>query len=283
MRKRHGPNVSTDQERIRLYYSAFDEWGRLDAAEGQLEYERSLALLDRHLTSPSRILDLGGGPGRYSAELANRGHRVVLADLSPAALETARQKLGQLGLSGNLESIDEVNALNLDRYADSSFDAVVAFGPFYHLVAESERRQAAREILRVLQPGGLIFAAFIPRVSGVVGLLERAANRPDQVTAETLREAATTGVFHNSSPRGFQEGYYPQLKEVDQLLVTTGFEVVDLVSLRGIADRLAGKMQAMDDGVRREALKLVDEWSREPAVIATGGHAVAIARRPRTA
>jgi len=275
--------VSTDQERIRLYYSGFDEWGRLDSAEGQLEYERSLALLDRHLFSPSRVLDLGGGPGRYSAALADRGHRVVLADLSPLVLETARQKLRLLGLDGNLESIDEVNALNLDRYADSSFDAVVAFGPFYHLVAESERRQAAREILRVLQPGGLVFAAFIPRVSGLVGLLQRAAARPEQVTAGTLREAATTGVFHNSSPRGFQEGYYAQPGEIDQLLVTTGYEVVDCVSLRGIADRLTEALQKMDDGVRGEAIALVDEWSREPAVIATGGHAVTIARRPRTA
>jgi S-adenosylmethionine-dependent methyltransferase len=272
--------VSTDQERIRLYYSVFDEWGRLDLAEGQLEYERSLALLDRHLSSPSRVLDLGGGPGRYSAALAGRGHRVVLADLSPYLLETARQKLRQLGLDGNLESIDEVNALNLDRYANSSFDAVVAFGPFYHLVAESERRQAAREILRVLRPGGLVFAAFIPRMSGLVGLLERVANRPEQVTAETLRTAATTGVFHNPSACGFQEGYYAQPGEIDQLLVTTGYEVVDCVSLRGIADRLTETLQKMDDAVRDEALALVDEWSREPAVIATAGHAVTIARRP---
>jgi SAM-dependent methyltransferase len=275
--------VSTDQERIRLYYSGFDEWGRLDLTEGQLEHERSLALLDRHLSSPSRVLDLGGSPGRYSAALAGRGHRVVLADLSPSLLETARQNLQQLALDGTLESIDEVNALNLDRYGDSSFDAVVAFGPFYHLVAESERRQAAREILRVLRPGGLVFVAFIPRVSGLVGLLERAATRPEQVTAETLRTAATTGVFHNSSPRGFQEGYYAQPGEVDQLLVAVGYEVVDCVSLRGIADRLTEILQKMEDGVRREALTLVDEWSRQPAVIATGGHAVTIARRPRTA
>lgn len=275
--------MSTDQERIRLYYSGFDEWGRLDSAEGQLEYERSLALLDRHLTSPSRMLDLGGGPGRYSAALASRGHRVVLADLSPSVLETARQKLRQLGLDGNLESIDEVNALNLNRYSDSSFDAVVAFGPFYHLVAESERRQAAREILRVVRPGGLVFAAFIPRISGLIGLFERAAARPGQVTAKTLRAAAKTGVFHNSSPQGFQEGYYAQPRGIDRLLTTAGFEVVDCVSLRGIADGLTKALQDMDDDVRREALMLVDEWSREPAVIATGGHAVVIARRPETA
>jgi hypothetical protein len=59
--------VSTDQERIRLYCAGFDEWGRLDLTEGQLEHERSLALLDRHLSSPARVLDLGGGPGRLQA------------------------------------------------------------------------------------------------------------------------------------------------------------------------------------------------------------------------
>jgi ubiquinone/menaquinone biosynthesis C-methylase UbiE len=271
--------VPTDHDRVRSYYSRFDEWGRLALPEGRLEHERSLALIDRYLTVPCRVLDLGGGPGRYSAALAIRGHRVVLADLSRALLEQARIKLRELEVEGSIESFDEVNALDLGRYRDSSFDAVVAFGPFYHLQAAFEREQAAREIFRVLRRGGLVLAAFIPRVSGLIGLLERAAARPAQVTAVALRAAAASGVFRNASLDGFQEGFYARPEEMNDLLAANGFDVIDRVSLRGLADRIAGKLQEMDEGVRREALALVDEWSRDPTVVATSGHAVLIARR----
>ena len=115
-------------------------------------------MLDAHLQPRTRVLDLGGGPGRYAAELARRGHRVVLVDPVPEPLETARAKLA--GVEG-VESIDAGDARDLRRHADASFGAVLAFGPFYHLVEEGERRRAAAEMARVLVPGGLAFVATI--------------------------------------------------------------------------------------------------------------------------
>ena len=60
-------------EKVRQYYESFDEWSRLDSAAGKLELVRSLALLERYLQPPGRVLDLGGGPGRYTMALARRG------------------------------------------------------------------------------------------------------------------------------------------------------------------------------------------------------------------
>src|ERR1700733_13265223 len=100
--------MNTDADRVREYYSRFDEWARLDSASGALEFQRACKLLDKHLPSCARILDLGGGPGRYSMQLARRGHRVVLADLSATMLETARRKLAEAGVIDHIESIDEV-------------------------------------------------------------------------------------------------------------------------------------------------------------------------------
>ena len=60
---------------------------------------------------------------------------MVLADLSPRLLEVAKAKFETLGLAHAVESIDEVNAQDLSRYGDESFDVVLAFGPFYHLLA----------------------------------------------------------------------------------------------------------------------------------------------------
>jgi S-adenosylmethionine-dependent methyltransferase len=49
----------------------------------------------KYVKPKSRILDIGGGPGRYAMWLAKHGHRVVLADLSPELLAIARTKLAE--------------------------------------------------------------------------------------------------------------------------------------------------------------------------------------------
>jgi len=272
--------MTTRRDRVRAYYSAFDEWARLDAPAGALELARTLQILGEHLPAAGRVLDLGGGPGRYAIELARRGHRVVLADLSLALLDEARARIAASGVQAQIEAIDEVDAQDLGRYDSDSFDAVLALGPFYHLVAHEERLRAAREIARVLRPGGLAFVAFVPRVSGVAGLIERAARRPEQVSAETLRVAAETGLFRNADRGGFQEGYYPRIGELEALLTEAGLEITDAVSLRSIAHGLEDELAAIEPSTRAEVEHWIARTSRWPEIVATSGHALLIARRP---
>jgi ubiquinone/menaquinone biosynthesis C-methylase UbiE len=271
--------MTTNYQRVQAYYSAFDEWNRLESPAGALEFARAMRIVDRHLTPDSRVLDLGGGPGRYTIELAKLGHRVVLADLSPALLDQARARIASCDERDRVESIDEVSAEDLSGYSDGSFDAVLAFGPFYHLIAESERSRAAREIARVLTHGGLAFVAFVPRTSGIAGLIERAAQRPDQVSAETLRAAVTSGVFRNCSVYGFQEGYYPRVDEIEALLRSVGLEVMTTVSLRSVAFRIEKELGTLPPALRAETEEVIDALSTWPEVVASSGHALAIARR----
>lgn len=220
-----------------------------------------------------------GGPGRYAIELARRGHRVVLADVSPVLLAQARERIAGSGVEGQIEAIDEASAEDLARYSASSFDAVVAFGPFYHLLSETERSRAAREICRVLKTGALAFVAFVPRLTAVTGLIERAASAPEQVTAETIRCVAETGVFRNASGVGFQEGYYPLPGEVERLLLREGLEVRATISLRSIAYRVERELQSLAGTLRVEAEQLMASLSTVPEVVATSGHALIVARR----
>ena len=62
------------------------------------------------------------------------------------------------------------------RYNKNSFDAVLSMGPFYHLPDPADRERAADELLRVLQPGGLAFGAFLTRYS----FLQRTTAIPDE-------------------------------------------------------------------------------------------------------
>jgi len=271
---------TTKLDRVRTYYASFDEWGRLDSPEGVRELARASEILTEKLPPESRILDLGGGPGRYAIALARSGHRVVLADLSRTQLDVARRKVGEAGMSALVESYDEVNATDLGIYADASFDAVVAFGPFYHLTSDAERRQTAREIRRVLTPGGHTFVAFVPRLAGLMGLIDRAATTPAQVSADAFRTAADVGVFSNAAESGFQEGYYPTPTEMRQLFVSSGFHIDDMLSLKSIAADRGAKVARLDPSLQSEVERIARELCRQPEVIATSGHALLIAVTP---
>ena len=148
------PTDNADQSRVREYYARFGEreWLRLcNADDGAIEFAITCHTLETLLPGSGRVLDLGGGPGRYTIWLAERGYRVVLADLSPALLEIAKEKIAQSGVASNVESVTVADARDLSRWPDDSFDAVLSLGPFYHLPEPSDRKSAAAEMVRVLK------------------------------------------------------------------------------------------------------------------------------------
>ena len=194
----------TDFEKVKSYYSVFDEWGRLDAPEGKLEFELTMPLITSYLPQNVEILDLGGGPGRYTIELAKLGHSLHLADLSQTLLDAAKKRIEELEIK-NVKSIKQVNAVDLNIYSDASFDAVLLMGPLYHLADETERRSCIMEVKRVLKPKGLVFATFIPYLSGAIGVTGRMYLTPNQVSVDTLKRVFEHGVFNNNANRGFQE------------------------------------------------------------------------------
>lgn len=65
---------------VELFYDANTEyeWQRLE--RHRIEFETTKRYLDKYVSESSRILDVGGGPGRYSIYLASQGHNVTLFD-----------------------------------------------------------------------------------------------------------------------------------------------------------------------------------------------------------
>lgn len=104
-----------------------------------MEYAVTRKMLSKYLKPKSRILDIGGGPGRYAIWLAKHGHRV---DLSPELLKIARVKIDEAGVSANVEEIIAADACDLSHWQDNSFDAVLSLGPFYHLPEAGDREKA---------------------------------------------------------------------------------------------------------------------------------------------
>ena len=86
---------------------------------------------------------------------------VTLFDLSTGNLTLAREKAAEAGVT--LAGFEQGTALDLARFADHSFDAVLLMGPLYHLLEAADRRRALTEARRVLKPSGPLFVAFITR------------------------------------------------------------------------------------------------------------------------
>jgi len=75
-------------------YEAGDEDARMADASNRVEWERTLDLLDRWLPpAPARVLDIGGGPGRYAQRLQDSGYLVTLLDPVPKHVEQARPEV----------------------------------------------------------------------------------------------------------------------------------------------------------------------------------------------
>jgi SAM-dependent methyltransferase len=100
-----------------------------------------------------RLLDVGCGEGRHCFGALERGARVVGLDLDPESLRKGhgplRARARELGRSGTMLRGD---AFHLP-FADASFERAICSEVMEHV---HDYRAAARELARVVRPGGAL-------------------------------------------------------------------------------------------------------------------------------
>src|SRR5258708_27641669 len=138
------------QERLRSYW---------DKHAGS--YDRQMGFFDRHVFAGSRdwicsratgrVLEVAIGTGLNLTHYRD-GIQLTAVEWSPAMLDIARDRAGQLGRAVDLRHGD-AQAL---EFPDASFDTVVCT---FSLCAIPDDRKAVQEMARVLRPGGLLLLA----------------------------------------------------------------------------------------------------------------------------
>ena len=104
--------------------------------------------LAAHWCANTRTLDAACGEGYGSAMLAQMATSVEGVDISPQAIEHARQRYGHLERAGF--SVADCTSL---PFGDNEFDRVVSFETLEHL---AEHDQLLAEFRRVLKPDGCL-------------------------------------------------------------------------------------------------------------------------------
>lgn len=136
---------------------------------------RRFAIIDDHVAwinaralgdKPSRVLDLGCGPGLYTNRLARLGHACVGVDYSPASISYAQMTAKAEELSAEF-TLGDIRTAGLG----SGFDLVMFLYGEFNVFRPEQARDLLRSIYDALNFGGRLLL----EVSSVEGLREEVA------------------------------------------------------------------------------------------------------------
>lgn len=270
-------------DRVLTYYAAFCQ-RELARPEDPVDvaFELTCRALARHLRGDERVLDIGGGPGRYAIWLAGRGHSVTLADFSAEMLAIGRRRVAESGVT--IEDIVEADVRDLSRWPDGAFGAALCLGPYYHLQTRPDRDRAAGELHRVLAPGGLLLVDFMPRLA----LLRRTMAVPGEwhrlADSRWLERLLDGGAFDSDVPGSFDHGYGVRPEEIEPFFSEHGFERQELRAAEGIATgitRQLAELAAARPDLYATALELLDATAGDASILGHGHHLLYVGRRRR--
>jgi 2-polyprenyl-3-methyl-5-hydroxy-6-metoxy-1,4-benzoquinol methylase len=205
--------------------------GRLDGALCKIEFASTLHLIEKYFPKQGRVCDIGGGPGRYTIELARQGHQVTLFDLSEAEIQFARARLDELGLRA--EQLLVGDARDLGRLDSESFDAALLMGPMYHVIDPAARAQILHELARILKPGGIAIVAYLNSwglmKTGIIDFPYWYEN------VTTLRDMLKEHTFDAQSLAGFTECYWSIPEAALQEVKAAGLEAISYAGAESFA------------------------------------------------
>lgn len=237
-------------ELVKAHYdsSPESEWNRLEGFH--FEFEITIHMLNRYMKK-GKVLDIGGGPGRYSLYLASLGYDVTLIDLSDGNVNFAINKAKELGLSIKAYQADAryISNLPLEEY-----DYVLLMGPLYHLFKVEDRKKCVMEAKKYLKDDGIIFASFISLSAGLNYYLD--------VEPYALISEETMDIFDCMKEertwvgRAFTHATFINYKEIEPFFNDCGFKKLTMFGQEGITGTRLFYLEKGSEEIRNLYLNL---------------------------
>jgi SAM-dependent methyltransferase len=269
------PQVSLEQQILR-YYESGQEADRLESPFSRWERLRTMDLLDRFLPrAPALILDVGGAAGAYAFPLATKDYVVDLIDPVPLHVAQAKQRASMDQRVPRSFQVGDARAIPCE---DGVADAVLFFGPLYHLTDSNERLKAICEARRVLRAGGVLLAVAISRfASALDGIGRGLISDPNFV--RILDQDLRTGQHRNETGNldYFTTAFFHHPDELRMELIEGGFPTPRLCAIEGplwtVPESATAEQQ---EGLMATMRKLENEVT----LIGASAHIMGVATKP---
>jgi len=270
------------------------EWNRLVRdAYHSLEFLVTMHHIRKYFPPSGKILDAGGGPGRYSIELCRAGYNVVLLDLSPKCLALAKDKFKSESKAVQNRLLEFVlgDIQDLSRFEANHFDAVLCLGgPLTHISNETERITnetgritnetgritAMSELVRVAKPDAVVCIS-------VVGLLAAFRTILQRYSHELLEPSFQTLVSQGDGTVGGVWWHFFRADELRELAESCGLTTIQMAGCEGLSTGLrdATNLLKQDEAKWQRWVELVLSTSAEPSVVDMGEHILYVGRAPK--
>ncbi|MGB0871106.1 MAG: class I SAM-dependent methyltransferase [Flavobacteriales bacterium] len=218
---------------IEVFYNNASEETRLDKGMGIFEFERIKTLIEKYIPhSNSKIIDVGGGTGKYSKWLAEKGHEVHLVEPIPKHIEIAKQRAQS---SKKKFTIKQGESRDL-KYPNNYADLVILHGPLYHLQKKGDRDLTILEAKRVLKRNGIILGFAINyTASTLVGLLSGLIHKKSFF--EMCKTELTSSIHHQPEdfPWILPESYYHKPDELKKEFIDLDLMFINIYAVEGMA------------------------------------------------
>jgi len=209
------------------------------------------------------MIDVGGGTGIWSIELAKMGYKVVLTDISTGMLDKAKEQVKQLDLQSQIKIVIS-DICHMPEFSDNHFDMVLCQGdPLSYC---GDHKKALSECVRVLKPGGALIASVDSRASALNWL-------KDTEDREAVKRLLDTGEVE--MPTGKEEFTYTihafTPEELRDLFESNGLRVERIIGKLVIAPRLSF-YKSEDPAIQEWLYNLELKYNDDPAFYPRAGH-----------
>lgn len=257
--------ITDDALLVQKTYEIFNEDIRLNRSKAaRVEFLTNSRYIEQALRPGARLLDLGAGAGAYSLHFARMGYDVTALELADENIRAFRAKLRP----EDTVDLTQGNALDLSRWADNTFDAVLVFGPLYHLRSVRDQKQVIREALRVCKPGGTLFFAFIS--NDMVMLTELMYDgdylKGDTYDHDTFKVVDFPFVFHT-------------VEAARAVLADCGMDIIKEVASDGLSELMADRIDQLDDESYSQYLRYHFYACEKPELLGHSNHLLFIAKK----
>jgi ubiquinone/menaquinone biosynthesis C-methylase UbiE len=261
------------------YYEQFPEESRLSSGVSRLEFERTKEILCRVLPkAPSRVIDVGGAAGTYSAWLAEQGYEVHLVDASPRLVEEARKRSATLAKPIRSLSVGDARQLPQD---DGFASAVLLMGPLYHLPAAAERLLALREAFRVLVASGVVVVAGVSRYASALDGVARKLSLDPRFVKMRDRDLMD-GQHRNETGDAnyFTTAYFHRPEDLLGELGSVGFRELHVFGVEGPGWILPDfDARWKDPELKKDLLDVARALECEPSILGASAHLLGVGRK----